>query len=501
MKKTAITLVACLSLFTTVMAQKGTCTISGKLNGKDLTTPLHLKNITGADLTIPVNADGSFSGRLNLPEKGFYTMTGVGNIYLEPGYELQISLAPDSTYQFRGKGSLENTTPVAARKALSKFIDTNEEQLLGQEALYMPVKEFIGKIDAFVKDGEQAFSRSGSPFFREMAGKDLAFYGKYVLSMYNLYYGTDLKKQAEFYKFMETANRKDTGHARKMGEFHQRMRVKKMDSLERITVNDLTDNWDKNDVQLFKQSSWYRYMLNSYLSSLQYQKYRDQWMAGMHDDNARALLDLYIATHELKDPFILGYITHSETTSALKQLKDKNVRDSLYKSYTANVKNPVYLAEVKEIYNNANNFGDNTPAPDFSYEDVNGKKVSLHDLRGKYVYIDVWATWCGPCKMEIPHLEKIETAYHGKNIHFVSLSVDKMADKQKWKDFVQNGTLKSIQVLADKDFSSDFIKKFNINSIPRFILIAPDGKIVSANALRPSNAELKVLLDKLLSKG
>lgn len=65
------------------------------------------------------------------------------------------------------------------------------------------------------------------------------------------------------------------------------------------------------------------------------------------------------------------------------------------------------------------------PSPTFeNYENFNGEKTSLSDLKGKYVYIDVWATWCGPCKAEIPSLKKVEKEYHGKNIAFVSMSID-----------------------------------------------------------------------------
>ncbi len=60
------------------------------------------------------------------------------------------------------------------------------------------------------------------------------------------------------------------------------------------------------------------------------------------------------------------------------------------------------------------------------YENINGERTSLSDLKGKYVYVDVWATWCGPCKAEIPSLKKVEKMYHGKNIAFVSVSIDMM---------------------------------------------------------------------------
>lgn len=134
----------------------------------------------------------------------------------------------------------------------------------------------------------------------------------------------------------------------------------------------------------------------------------------------------------------------------------------------------------------------------FEYENHAGGKTKLEDLRGKYVYIDVWATWCGPCRAEIPSLKKIEEKYHGKNIEFVSISVDVDKDHEKWKNFVTDKQLGGIQLFADKNWMSDFITAFGINSIPRFILIDPKGNVVNANADRPSSQEIVAVLDKLL---
>jgi len=141
----------------------------------------------------------------------------------------------------------------------------------------------------------------------------------------------------------------------------------------------------------------------------------------------------------------------------------------------------------------------NTEAPTFDYENHAGGKVKLADLKGKYVYIDVWATWCGPCRAEIPFLKTAEEKYHGKNIEFVSISVDVPKDYEKWKTFVTDKQLGGLQLLADNNWNSDFIKAFGINSIPRFILIGPDGKVVDSDAMRPSNPKLLEKLDKLLN--
>lgn len=141
----------------------------------------------------------------------------------------------------------------------------------------------------------------------------------------------------------------------------------------------------------------------------------------------------------------------------------------------------------------------NTVSPSFDYENHKGGKTKLEDFKGKYVYIDVWATWCGPCRAEIPFLKQTEEMYHDKNIVFVSISIDVDKDHDKWKNFVSEKQLSGVQLFADKNWYSDFMLSYGINSIPRFILIDPNGNVVNGNAPRPSSAELKEELDKLLN--
>ncbi len=153
-----------------------------------------------------------------------------------------------------------------------------------------------------------------------------------------------------------------------------------------------------------------------------------------------------------------------------------------------------YYAQVSE-----NRKMNNTVSAGFDFENHKGGKTSLASLKGKYVYIDVWATWCGPCRAEIPSLKKVEEKYQGKNIEFVSISVDVDKDHEKWKTFVTDKQLEGIQLFADKNWQSDFVLAYKINSIPRFILIDPNGKIVEADAARPSDPRLQQQLDSLLN--
>ncbi|WP_421918602.1 TlpA family protein disulfide reductase [Marinifilum sp.] len=135
------------------------------------------------------------------------------------------------------------------------------------------------------------------------------------------------------------------------------------------------------------------------------------------------------------------------------------------------------------------------PSPTFNYEDVNGKMVSLESLKGKYVYIDMWATWCGPCKAEIPHLAKLEHDYVNKNIHFVSISNDAPKDKEKWKTVVKEKNMGGIQLFANGD--QEFGRAYKVKGIPRFILIDKEGNIVASEAPRPSDPKTRELFDSL----
>ncbi|MGX5821032.1 TlpA family protein disulfide reductase [Chitinophaga lutea] len=136
--------------------------------------------------------------------------------------------------------------------------------------------------------------------------------------------------------------------------------------------------------------------------------------------------------------------------------------------------------------------GKGTKAFPFNYPDIEGKNVSLASLKGQVVLVDTWATWCGPCKAEIPHLKQLEKELEGHKIAIVSLSVDKKADEQKWKDFVKNEKLGGIQLYANG--SDEFLKYYNITGIPRFLVFDQQGNIVTVDAPRPSSPDLKKLL-------
>ncbi|MDO4702979.1 TlpA disulfide reductase family protein [Tannerella sp.] len=133
--------------------------------------------------------------------------------------------------------------------------------------------------------------------------------------------------------------------------------------------------------------------------------------------------------------------------------------------------------------------------PDAALKNVQGETVTLEQFKGHYVYIDLWASWCIPCRKEISFLQKLEKAYEGKNIAFVSISLDKKSST--WKS-----TLEALQMHGHQLFGGEsaFAEQLNVTSIPHFLLYNPDGKLRMYRAPAPSSEQIRPLLDKLLSQ-
>jgi thiol-disulfide isomerase/thioredoxin len=169
----------------------------------------------------------------------------------------------------------------------------------------------------------------------------------------------------------------------------------------------------------------------------------------------------------------------------------------LYDEFGENSPYPLMAQTVKKKYQHLEGMLEGNPAPSLVFQDLEGNDVALASFQGKYTYIDLWATWCGPCIKEIPSIQKLEKEYEGRNIHFVSVSIDEEEDLEKWKKFVKDKNLHGNQLIADKMTDSLLSKAFNIKNIPRFLLLDPDGRIVDAAAPFPSDPELVELLEDL----
>ncbi|MCW3466288.1 TlpA disulfide reductase family protein [Chitinophaga nivalis] len=133
-------------------------------------------------------------------------------------------------------------------------------------------------------------------------------------------------------------------------------------------------------------------------------------------------------------------------------------------------------------------------APDFTQNDVNDKPVKLSDFKGKYVLLDFWASWCGPCRRENPNVVKAYNQYKDKNFTVLGVSLDQPGKKAKWIDAIAADGLTWTQVSDLKFWENEAAQSYNVKSIPQNYLIDPAGKIVAKNlrgeALEQKLAEL-----------
>jgi len=177
----------------------------------------------------------------------------------------------------------------------------------------------------------------------------------------------------------------------------------------------------------------------------------------------------------------------------LKQFIDsegtKGVED-LVTEYLAKSTNEKYKKAINEMSDKWAALAPGQIAPAFTLLDINGNNVSLSDFKGKYVFIDFWATWCGPCRAEIPAYKQLIADYKGRNVVFISMSVDK--DKAAWEKMVKEDKFEWLQLHDPQTIKAN--KKYLVMYIPTFTLIDPDGKIVNARCPRPSNPELRAIL-------
>jgi thiol-disulfide isomerase/thioredoxin len=161
------------------------------------------------------------------------------------------------------------------------------------------------------------------------------------------------------------------------------------------------------------------------------------------------------------------------------------LRDSLVKAYPENR----YVNDYKILINELNKLPPSSISPEIALKTPDGKMMSLSSMRGKIVLVDFWASWCGPCRRENPHLVDIYKKYKGKDFEILGVSLDENA--VSWKNAIEKDGLTWPQVSELKKWESKVVKDFYIEAIPYSLLIGRDGKIIS-KGLRSDEMDLKI---------
>ncbi|MDN3663856.1 TlpA family protein disulfide reductase [Algibacter miyuki] len=426
-----------------------------------------IDNLEAKEVTL-VKSDQSFKKEITIESNGVFTDTikaGSGlyelvvgknrtNIYLDNGNVINLTAdakAFNSSLDISGKGA-ETTNYILYKNKKEAALKTKDRAVykLEEPDFKVKFKEIENALNARL-DTTQGIT----PAFKTLEKRNL-----------NYEYLNELERYA--------------------GGYHRQWAQKKGYRPSEEFLAELEGVDLDNDVDFFFSSA-YKEMVNRH--------YTKQINVLHREDSLEYGLRAITIYATVPNEIIRNELIFSKAEYDLYQTVDFEEFHKIFMSASTNEENN---AKITKIYNDLMRVNKGQPSPKFiDYEKHSGGTLSLDELKGKYIYIDVWATWCGPCLAELPDLQRIEKDYHGKNITFLSISIDQAKDHDKWKDMVVDKKLGGIQILADKAFDSQFVLDYNIRSIPRFIVLDPNGVIVSPNAPKPSDPELINLFNEL----
>jgi len=411
---------------------------------------------------ITLNEDGSFTDTLYIAYNGAYRV-GRQPLYLHQGKNLSFEVDVNQIEDFRFSGDLavENNYFVQKSKLRKEVLGANLQELYSLEET-----EFLAKLEELDQKQKELLDTTifSVEEFKEKELKSLKYQREFTCGRYESYHPYFTQK--EDFKVSETFPKADS-------------------------------SIDYDNAEEFEFSGVYGPY--GQLVSADFEKrVNEEYKKEVEDESifdeikySQALLKIFktIKSQNIKNALA------TEIAYGINPANEMS--ETIYNELMANVSDENFKTELTEKYNKIKTLVKGNPSPKFNYENYKGGTTSLDDLKGKFVYIDVWATWCGPCKREIPFLKEVEKQYHGKNIEFVSISIDNVKDHDKWKEFVDKEQLGGIQLFANNAWESQFVKDYAIEGIPRFILVDTEGNIVSADAPRPSDKRLVELLTEI----
>ena len=138
------------------------------------------------------------------------------------------------------------------------------------------------------------------------------------------------------------------------------------------------------------------------------------------------------------------------------------------------------------------------PLAEVNAVNVNGTELDMAEYKGKFLYIDMWASWCGPCKLEMKHMKTLSESYSPNDVVFISLSVDEKDKINDWKSNIDELEMTWVNGILEGGFEDKFCDSYSIIAIPRYILVDRSGNVISHNAPRPTSDMISEWLDQLI---
>lgn len=387
----------------------------------------------------------------------------ISEMFLEPGDDISLSLDTklfDETIKYEGTGAARNNY-LAAKTLASESLNQKMRDVFGN--VTSQTAETVKTFADSVRNGQEALYTK--MLAEQTVSEDFAAFEKaniisdwaYKLQLFPNLYKRRAKEDAELPENYEAF-------------------------WEEIPMT--------NDKGL--TSSSFRGIFDSYLYNKLADKESEELSA--YADYLKKKLDFITANYQGE---IKAYL-HAATLSDVISEIGGDYAAQAYKSYMDSQPNMAHASIVSNIYESWNAIDKGKPAPNFTYTSIDGEEVSLSDLKGKVVYVDVWATWCGPCRKEFPHAKELKKKFEGNDdIVFLYVSLDD--DVAAWEKFLADTPdLKGLHLASREGWKTSIVENYMINGIPRYMMIDKEGNIFNANASRPSEEATATALQELL---
>jgi thiol-disulfide isomerase/thioredoxin len=260
-----------------------------------------------------------------------------------------------------------------------------------------------------------------------------------------------------------------------------------------------------NDKSLDVDSTYYDYLKSTtinnpaYLSSVNYRTWLKYYfmyqikLAGRNFGSA----ELYQFTNQFFKGEVLPIVKLNLWADVI-QYGHINDAKTIYSLAQTELSKYPEFAILEARYKEKLPFTEGALAPPFTLRNIDGGKVSLGDYKGKVVYLDFWASWCGPCMREVPAGEELKKQFANADVVFLNISIDE--DEGKWRESVRRNQISGTHLIANSSNNPDVLQAYKISSIPAYFLIGKDGRFIASPAPRPSSTYISQLLEAALKK-